>query len=162
MNWSFSFKLQPGEELVEEPADDRGFGFKPVHTPILTNRRAMFRFNTLSSGLIQSFGYDEIEDVRPANRLMIKYLRLKTKAGEYYLNVDDPEEWALKILGYQEMLRAGMPVKPGGSPPAGYVPDDVRREGRHSPSELLDMLAALRDAGVLTDAEYEEKKKLAV
>lgn len=160
MNWSFSLKLQPGEEIVEQPPEDRGFGFKTVHTPVLTNKRALFRFNTLSSGLVQSFPYDEIADARPANRLLIKYLRLTTKTGEYFLNVDDPEEWSLKILGYQEMLKAGRPVTAGGAAPSTYTAPDIRQPGAVPPAELKAMLGKLRDAGVLTAAEYEDKLKL--
>lgn len=160
MNWSFSYKLQPGEVIVDEPPDDRGFGLKTVHTPVLTNRRAMFRFNTLSSGLIQSFTYDEISDVRPANRLMIKYLRLMAGNREYYLNVDEPEEWALKIMGYQEMLRAGQAVKPARNEATMPLSGAGRASGAWTKQELLDMLLKLHEAGVLTDTEFDEKEKL--
>jgi hypothetical protein len=154
MNWSLSVKLQPGEQIVEEPADDRGFGFKPVHTPILTNRRVLFRFNTLSSGLVQAFEYSEITDVRPANRLLIKYLRLTAGGREHYLNVDYPEEWALKIMGYKEMAEAGAPAQPSPSPSASV--------GAPSQGELMVMVEKLHKAGILTDEEYRAKRAMLV
>lgn len=138
MNWSLRLKLLPGEVILDRPDDKRTFGIKTVHTPILTNQRALFKFNSLSSGMVQCFPYDEIDDARPANRLMIKYLRLICGSNEYYLNVDVPEEWALKILGYKEMQEqsAGAPG---------------------SAEELEANLRKLHAAGVLTDEELNEK-----
>jgi hypothetical protein len=147
MNWSFSVKLMPGETVVDKPEDARLFGIKTVHTPILTNRRAMFKFNSLSTGLIQSFNYDEIDDARPANRLMIKYLRLICGSKEYYMNVDVPEEWALKIMGYKDQF--------GESPKAGAA--HAAASSVHTPDELAAMLDALYTAGVITDEERAEK-----
>lgn len=143
MNWSLKLKMLPGEEILDKPEDKRMFGLKTVHTPILTNQRALFRFNSLSSGMIQCFPYDEIDDARPANRLMIKYLRLVCGSNEYYMNVDDPEEWALKILGYKEMAEQGAKA--------------AQTEGP-SPTELESMLVKLHAAGLLSDAELADKR----
>ncbi len=143
MNWSLKLKLLPDEVILDKPDDKRTFGIKTVHTPILTNQRALFRFNSLSSGMVQCFPYDEIDDARPANRLMIKYLRLICGSNEYYMNVDDPEEWALKILGYKEMQEQGRAA--GGQAVAGGT------------AELEANLRKLHAAGVLTDDELNEK-----
>jgi len=146
MNWIFSLKLMPGETVIDEPDDTRTFGIKTVHTPVLTNRRAMFRFNSLSTGLMQAFNYDEIDDARPANRLMIKYLRLICGNREYYMNVDVPEEWALKILGYKEQYGTRPKADANAPSPSGHTAD-----------ELAAMLDALHAAGLLTDEEHSEK-----
>jgi len=146
MSWSFSVKLLPNETIVEEGQTLSTFSVQAEHTPILTNRRVMFKFNTLSSGLVQSFPYSEIEEARSTSRLMIKYLLLKSGGREHYLKVDDPASWAAKILEYKDKYK------------------DVAEtgEGAQAPSnaELVVMLESLHAAGVLTDSELDEKLKI--
>lgn len=145
MNWTLSSKLMPGEEVVDQPDENGGFGMKAVYTPVLTNRRAIFKFNSLSTGLVQSFYYDEITDARPTSRLLVKYLKLTARGREYVLHVYEPDSWAWKIMEYKEQFGAGNAAKAAAA-------------ARPSAADLLVMLNTLRDNGLLTDAEFEEKR----
>ncbi|MBI5696664.1 MAG: hypothetical protein HZC51_13205 [Nitrospirae bacterium] len=142
MNWTLSNKLMPGEEVVDQPDENGGFGMKAVYTPVLTNRRVIFKFNSLSTGLVQSFYYDEITDARPTSRLLVKYLKLTARGREHVLHVYEPDSWAWKIMEYKEQFGGGASDK----------------AAKPSAADLLVMLSTLKDNGLLTDAEFEEKR----
>jgi len=145
MSWSFSVKLMPGETIIEEGETASSFGVQSEHTPILTDQRVMFKFNTLSSGLVQSFPYGEITGARSATRLMIRYLKLSVGDREHYLKVDDPDVWAAKIIEHRER----------------FLKNAAGHESEPSPTkpELVSMLENLYRAGILTGEELAEKRK---
>jgi len=145
MNWNISFKLQPGEELVEKADDGKGFGLQAMYTPVLTNRRALFKFNSLNTNLVQSFSYDEITSARQVARLLVKYLKLTVDGRDVLLNVDDPEGWAGKIMECRERY-GGKGAEPAKSRP-------------RSLSELLGMLETLKEYGLLSAEEFEDKRR---
>jgi len=145
MSWSLSVKLLPDETIIEEGKSASSFGVQSEHTPILTNQRVMFKFNTLSSGLVQSFTYGEITDAMPTTRLMIEYLKLIVGERTHYLKVDDASVWAAKIIEHRDrFLEKASEPKPEQSP---------------TRTELVSMLENLHKAGVLTDDEFTTKKQ---
>lgn len=145
MSWSFSVKLLPGETILDEGKAASSFGVQAEHTPILTDQRVMFKFNTLSSGLVQSFAYDEISEAKPATRLMIEYLKLRVGERDHYLKVDDAAAWAAKIIERRDIFLRETSGKEA-------APDPTR-------AELISMLESLHRAGVLTDDELAEKRR---
>jgi len=146
MKWNLSLRLEPGEEVIEGPGEFSNFSLATMSTPILTNRRAAFKFNALSTGLIQSFPYEHITDAQAVTRLLIKYLKLTARGREYFLNVTEPEIWAEKIHINKERFQDD-------APPAAPT------RQKPSISELLGMLDSLKEYGVLTDEECAEKRK---
>jgi len=154
MNWSLSYKLLPGEEVLDGPGDDEGFGLKATYSMVLTNKRVIFKFNSLSSGLVQSYLYDHITDARPVQRLLIRYLRLNVKGRDVFMHVGGPEVCAKKIMEYKERFRDGSP-----SPASAPATATAAKGAAPSLGELLAMLGTLRDYGLLTSEEYEEKRK---
>lgn len=68
MFWSLSFHLLPDEEIVDDSTRKKSSGIKPAYSVFLTNRRAIFRFDSLGSSLTQSFFYHEIVDIKPCRR----------------------------------------------------------------------------------------------
>jgi hypothetical protein len=106
----------------------------------------MFKFNTLSSGLVQSFHYDEITEAAPATRLMIKYLKLTADGRYHYLKVNEPEVWATKIIASRDKFKA--------------VHVGTDSHATPSKSELLEMLDNLRTAGVMTEEEVTDKRRI--
>lgn len=146
MKWNISLKLEQGEEFIEKQEDVRRFGLKAVYTPMLTNKRALFRFNSLSTNMVGSFEYSEITDVQPVSRLLIKYLKISTKGKDHLLHVDNPEEWARKIKESRERFRSN-----GMAAPAARRP---------SLPELLAMIETLKESGILSPDEFEAKRRM--
>ena len=147
MKWNISLRLEQGEEFVEKQEDARKFGIKAMYTPMLTNRRALFRFNSLSTNMVGSFAYSEITDVQTVSRLLIKYLKVSTKSKDHLLHVDDPDEWARKIKEFKERFKP----KRNAAAPA------VRRP---SLPELLAMIETLKEFGLLSPDEFEAKRRM--
>lgn len=107
MGWAISFRLKPGEEIIDTSMElDKGI-IKPVYSVVITNQRALFNFIPMSSTLLgssiwNSFNYGEISKVEVVTRLLIKYLRVITPIRDYYLNVSNPDYWAEKIKDLKE------------------------------------------------------------
>ena len=150
MAWSFSFQLMPGEEVIEDSTSHQKPEIKSAYSVFLTNQRVIFRFDGLGSTLTQSFPYHEILDAKPATRLLISYLCVKTVKKDFYLNVSDADYWAEKIIGVKESMKNVPAAKPSVRP---ISPEMKRRE-------LHDMLAALKKNSLLTDSEFEEKVRM--
>ena len=150
MKWSISVRLQPGEEIVEQDRDNRLLGLKPIHSVILTNKRCLFRFNTLNTNMVQAFDLTEISSVRQASRLLIKYLRLTVGGKDYLFNVSNTDTWAARlsesIAGESDRIKATAPREPL----------------KVSLTELVVMLDTLKKVGLLTEEEYEAKKKMII
>ncbi len=102
MSWSLSFKLLPGEEVVEDSSKDQSALIKPVYSIILTNQRVIFRFDGLGSLLKKSFSYDKVRDAKAVSRFKISYLLIESDEGEHLFNVSDPELWSKKILSARD------------------------------------------------------------
>lgn len=107
MGWTISFKLKPGEEVLDTSMEkDKGI-IKPVYAIVLTNQRVLFNFIPMSSPLLgssiwNSFTYNEISKVEVVTRLFVKYLKVKTPIRDYYLNVSNPDFWAERIRDFKE------------------------------------------------------------
>jgi hypothetical protein len=154
MFWSMSFQLLPGEAIIDS-TDKRkretGSGIKPSYSVFLTNKRVVFRFDSLRTSMSQSFQYAEIVEVGTCRRLFITYLFLKTKEKTHFLHVDLAEHWSDKIRG----LKAQYPAREG--EPEGKKSAGGKEKGRN---ELIAMLTVLRENGLLTEAEFTAKAAL--
>jgi hypothetical protein len=145
MKWDFSFRLHPGESVIEKEGGGKGFGLKSIYSPVLTDKRVAFRFNSLTSNMTQSFNYEEISEVQTTARLLIKYLRIISNGKAYLFNIDSPEKWAAKIIQNKERFKS---------------PEKTQTvKARPSLTELLSMLETLKEYGLLTEQEFEEKRK---
>lgn len=144
MKWDFSFRLHPGESVIEKEGGGKGFGLKSIYSPVLTDKRVAFRFNSLTSNMTQSFLYEEISDVQTTSRLLVKYLKIISNGKAYLFNIDSPDKWAEKIMQNQKRFKSL--ERPSAKP-------------RPSLTELLSMLETLREYGLLTEQEFEEKRK---
>lgn len=145
MFWSFSYQLTPDETIIEDSKDKPRSAFRPLYSVLLTNKRAIFRFDSLGSSLSQTFYYQEIEDARPRRRFFISYVEIKARNKTYLINAPDADYWAGKIMGMKEQ---NAPVR-----------KDMPDPGRGKKRALLHMLSALKDSSVLTEEEYEKKIK---
>lgn len=106
MFWSLSFHLMPDEKIIansSERAEKKVI--KEAYSVVLTNKRAIFRFDGLGSFLTQTFFYNEILDVRPDERLFIKYLRLKTANKYYFLHINSPAFWSDRIIEIKNSMQ---------------------------------------------------------
>ena len=147
MSWSLSFQLLPEEKVLDDSAGRPGSGVKASYSVFLTNRRAIFRFDSLGSSLTQSFFYHEIKSVTTSKRILIPYLHLKTEKKDCLLNVSEAEYWASRI---KEMINASAEAEATAQVP--YQTSPERRK-----KELVDMLTALQKNSLLTKEELEEK-----
>lgn len=102
MPWSFSFKLLPDEQIIDDSSKDQDALIKPVYSVLLTSRRVIFRFDGLGSLLKKSLSYDEIMNARSVKRIGINYLRIETNGREHFFNTADPEIWSKKIMAAKE------------------------------------------------------------
>ena len=146
MFWSLSLQLMPGEAMVEESKKHSVAGIQPVYSVHLTNKRVMFRFDSLGSSMTQSFLFEEIVEIRPAKRLLIVYLELKTAAKTHYLNISDPAYWSTRIPA------AIKSSAPSPAEPAKDAAGEKRRQ------DLQSMLTTLRTYNLLSDAELADKR----
>jgi hypothetical protein len=143
--WSFSFQLTPDEKAIEDSKDKTRSAYRPLYSVLLTDKRAIFRFDSLGSTLSQTFYYHEIEEAKPQRRFFVNYLEIKARNKTYLINTPNAEYWAAKIMS--------MKGKTG--PARKEMPDPQEGKTR----ALLHMLSALRDSSVLTEEEYKEKAK---
>jgi len=146
MAWCMSLKLLPEEWIIDEGESTTHYGMMPEHTPIITNKRILFKYNTLSTGLVKSFRFDDVSDVATETRFGISYLKVTAVGRFHYMKVNDPEVWATKIQdALVNFLSDGFP-KP--EEPAASI----------DKSELLTILDRLHDAGLLTPEELSTKR----
>lgn len=147
MFWSLSFQLLPDEQVIEDSVTRPQPAIQASYSVFLTNKRVIFRFDTLGSTLTQSFFYQEITAVTPVKRLFITYLNLKTEKRNVVLNISEVEYWAgrirerIKVTAGAEINRATPPQVP---------PERKKRE-------LLDMLTVLHKNSLISNEELEEK-----
>jgi hypothetical protein len=102
MSCSFSFKLLPGEQIIEDSSKDQGALIKPVCSVLLTNKRVIFRFDGLGGLLKKSLSYDEIRNAKSVKRIGINYLQIETNGREHLFNTADPEIWSKRIMAVKE------------------------------------------------------------
>jgi hypothetical protein len=152
MFWTLSLQLLPDESVVEESADRKAFGTDPLYSVFLTNKRIIFRFNSLGSSLTQSFLFDEIIDAEPCKRLLINYLKIKTSRRSFLLNISEPDYWAKTIKGMRDNIQES--IESSTTPPEH---EPLRKAKK---SELLEMLTILKNNSLLNDNELEEKVRM--
>jgi hypothetical protein len=150
MFWSLSLQLMPDESVLEDSTKRESGGLRPAYSVFLTNKRAIFRFDGLGSTMTQSFLYHEITEARPLQRMFITYLDLRTSSKEYFLHIPEPGYWAPKILEYKNITSAAAAGVQATSSPI------VRRKKQ----DLIDMLDSLKRHTILTQEEFDQKKKL--
>ena len=151
MFWSMSFQLLPGEAIIDSTDKREGetaSGIKPSYSVFLTNKRVVFRFDSLRTSMSQSFQYAEILGAGTCKRLFITYLFLKTKEKTHFLHVDLAEHWRDKILGLKDQFAAEVGERQEAKATSG---------GEKGRGELMTMLRVLRENGLLTEAEFVEK-----
>jgi hypothetical protein len=102
MSWTFSFSLLPEEKVIADSANNKQHVISPVYSIVLTNKRAIFRFDSLKGYLSKSFFYHEIFDAKLTKRLYINYLLINTVSKEFLFNTEDPEYWAKQIMQIKE------------------------------------------------------------
>jgi hypothetical protein len=102
MSWSFSFRLLPDEQIIDDSSRNQGALIKPVYSVLLTNKRVIFRFDGLGSLLKKSLPYNEIMNARSVKRIGINYLRIETNRREHFFNTADPQIWSKKIMTIKE------------------------------------------------------------
>ena len=151
MVWSLQFQLLNGEEVLENSVDRPQSAVRTAYSVFLTTRRVVFRFDGFGSHLIQSFKYPEILGIKLCKRLFVNYLVIKTVQKDYFLNVPETEYWAERILRTKEEI---------GPEPPDEEPVAPEATGRKKKQELLEIIKALHENSVLSDAEMEEKIKL--
>ncbi|MEE9523736.1 MAG: hypothetical protein V3V59_03185 [Thermodesulfovibrionales bacterium] len=145
MFWSFSFQLSPDEKIVEDSNDKTRSAYMPLYSVLLTDKRAIFRFDSLGSTLSQTFYFHEIAVAKPQRRFFVNYLEIKAKNKTFLINTPNADYWAEKIMS----------IKGKTGPASTVMPDPQEGKTR----ALLHMLSALRDNSVLTEEEYKEKVK---
>jgi hypothetical protein len=149
MFWTFTFEMLPGEEVIDDTARKSRSGIKPAYSVFLTNKRVIFRFDGLGSSLLQSFFYNEIQDVATTKRLFFTYLELKTKKKSVFFHIADADYWSNKILEIRKQI-----------PPSNENRFDAITSPLSKKRELMDMITILRKNSLLTDSELEEKVHL--
>lgn len=147
MFWSLSFQLLPDEEVIEDSIRRPQPAIQASYSVFLTNKRVIFRFDTLGSSLTQSFFYQEITSATPVKRLFITYLDLKTQKRNVVLNISEVEYWTGRI---REMKKLSAEAEASQAKPPQVSPERRKRE-------LLDMLTVLHRNSLLSKAELEEK-----
>lgn len=157
MAWSLSFKLQPGEEIIDDSTKMKTSAIKPAYSVFLTNRRAVFRFDTLGSSLIQSFDYEDIDEAMPTKRLLIDYLSITSQGRKFFLNTSDARYWAERIMQIKDTPMEIQPKTADGGAKIAETPPKARSR---TTEELKEMLTELKEHGMLSHAECEEKLRL--
>lgn len=143
MSWSFSYELHPGEEIIEDSSNSASPLIKATFCIILTNHRAMFKFNGVASVLTKSFYLSDISFAKPTRRLFIDYLQLAAGKKQFYLNVYEPEAWARKILGAKEAF--------------GLTRHPTAALKKMDKKVLHHMLAILKRYSLLTEQEFRKR-----
>ena len=150
MFWTISLHLHPDESLIEQSKDRKVLGTDPLYSVFLTNKRVIFRFNSLGSYLTQSFFYHEIIEAGPCTRLYVNYLKIKTDRRSFLLNISEPVYWSEKIKDMQNQFPQCIESEtPSPEPPC------IEKK-----SELLEMLRILNKNSLLDDFELEEKVRM--
>jgi hypothetical protein len=150
MYWTLSLHLHPDESVIEESKDRKVLGTDPLYSVFLTNKRVIFRFNSLGSYLTQSFFFHEIIDAEPSKRLLVSYIKIKTDRRSFLLNISEPSYWSEKIKGmknHSEIKEETVKTS--------QEPSNIENK-----SDLLEMLAILNNNSLLDDFELKEKVRL--
>lgn len=156
MSWSISLKLMPGEEIIDDSSRHKSSVIKPAYSVFLTNKRAIFRFDSLGSSLSQAFTYEEIAVAIPKTRLLIDYLFISTPRKDLFINTSNAGYWAERIMEIKKSLQKGRPSKgqEGGKAAESHKP---AKTAAKSPDELEEMLRALKEHELLSAGEYDDK-----
>ena len=102
MSWAFSFSLLPEENIIADSSNNKQPVIGPVYSIVLTNQRAIFRFDSLKGYLTKAFFYHEVLEAKQTRRLYVNYLLIKTVSKEFLFNTEDPETWAKAIMNMKE------------------------------------------------------------
>lgn len=119
---------------------------------VLTDRRLLFVQDGMVSKTTEDFPIDKVSSVQWTSGLMLGQIIIfasGSKSEIKNLNKDDGKEIVDRIRHRLSAPAQRAPTTDSASAPSPAFPD---------PIEQLKKLAELRDAGVVTDAEFEAKK----
>lgn len=146
-------KLQPGEEpllfLDGWIGETMGTGKDTQHLGcfVLTNRRAAFSKKGVLGEVFQAIPLEKISSVETRTSMGRRILTLHTSHDDLTFKTYETAPLFEQVYNRIESLRS-----------AAHPVQAANREEK-SPLELIQQLGELRSAGLLTDAEFEEKKK---
>lgn len=119
---------------------------------VLTDRRVIFIEAGLGRSRFEDFGYDKITSVQTSSGMMFGELTIHASGNKAEMK-NMLKDRAKEIGEYvRNQINAPAAVHTSGAPPvAAPVTDD--------PADQIRKLAALRDEGLLTDEEFQAKKR---
>ncbi|MCS7386883.1 MAG: PH domain-containing protein [archaeon GB-1867-005] len=156
--------LMPGEEVLFVARQSR---FKPggsLATPnaiYITNRRVIFR-NPKLFGLKKNYvdiDYRDISNIRVKKGIFSTEIYLKSRflSDEVRLPAIDKEAANQVIVYIRKGIRGELPGQIISEKMTEPVIETPKK--KEDPLELLEKLARLKEAGIITEEEFQEKKK---
>jgi len=122
---------------------------------IITSRRVVFYRKGLLGEVLETMPIDKLTSVEQLTLMMKRTLRIHTSGDNLEFKSLNKEEYQAVVEALEEGRKAA------GSGGAVESPQDspVDASPQDSPVDILTKLAALRDSGVLSQEEFDEKKK---
>jgi hypothetical protein len=145
--------VEPGEELVTAASgryEDRN-GLLAI-----TDRRILFVDDGFVRKRVEEFHYNRVSSIQWKSGMLSSMLTIVTSGNKATIKDVMPKERAQEIAGYVSKRISGDITRPAA--PAVAAPAPAEAPAGPSPIEQLKQLGELRDAGVLTDGEFEAKK----
>jgi PH (Pleckstrin Homology) domain-containing protein/putative oligomerization/nucleic acid binding protein len=141
-------KLAEDEEVVNLA---RGQYDNKTGLVVVTDRRILFTEQGMVRSRLEDFPYSRVSSVQTESGMMFGKLTIYSSGNKAVIDHIGPKERATEIGDYvRGHIGAGASTpQPQPSPAAESQPDVMQQ---------LQQLGALRDSGVLTDAEFEAKK----
>lgn len=147
MAWGLSTCLAEDERILDNSIPDFRPGLGPLYTVCLTQKRVLFRFNPLRSGLCKAFMLADIDKAFVARRFFVNYVGVEAENKTHYFRTSEPEYWAVRI----NELSCGS----GHHARSGEADSSIEEKGRRS--ALLRIFYGLRKKSVITEPELREK-----
>jgi len=156
--------LMPGEEILFIARQSR---FKPggslttPNTIYVTNRRVIFR-NPRLFGLKKDYvdvDYRDISNIRVKRGIFSTEIYLKSRflSDEVKLPAVDKDAANQVVIYIRKGIRGELPGQIISEEKTRPVIEPVKK--KEDPLELLEKLARLKEAGIITEEEFQEKKK---
>lgn len=123
---------------------------------VLTDRRILLMRQTGVREKLQDFAFDRIRSVESNSDRMGGKLAILIPEHRVVIDSIAPKAAAAEIADY---IRARIDPPADDEPPGNAgIPADDEPPGNSGPPEQIKKLAELRDAGILTEEEFEAKK----
>lgn len=119
---------------------------------VATSQRLVFYAKRLTGYDIESFPYKSISSMEMGKKFLGHYIEFFASGNSAKMTniIGDVAQFVDAVRAQMEAKQSGATEEPPGDPHVDKV----------DPVDQLERLAKLRESGVLTDAEFEEKKKL--